>query len=47
MVNNAERLPKPPGGPDTGIRWDDLTDEKIAAIPLLAAQREAARRASR
>jgi len=33
--------------PDAGIRWDDLTDEKIAAIPLLAAQREAARRASR
>jgi 5-formyltetrahydrofolate cyclo-ligase len=23
-----------------GIRWDDLTEEKIAAIPLLAAQRE-------
>ena len=22
------------------IRWEDLTDEKIAAIPLLAAQRE-------
>jgi 5-formyltetrahydrofolate cyclo-ligase len=28
-------------GPRTtaGIRWDDLTDEKIAAIPLLSAQR--------
>jgi 5-formyltetrahydrofolate cyclo-ligase len=25
--------------PDTGISWDDLTEEKIAAIPLLAAQR--------
>lgn len=25
--------------PAAGIRWDDLTDEKIAAIPLLAAQR--------
>ncbi len=24
----------------TGIRWEDLTEEKIAAIPLLAAQRE-------
>ena len=23
-----------------GIRWEDLTEEKIAAIPLLAAQRE-------
>jgi hypothetical protein len=22
-----------------GICWDDLTEEKIAAIPLLAAQR--------
>jgi 5-formyltetrahydrofolate cyclo-ligase len=25
--------------PAGGIRWEDLTDEKIAAIPLLAAQR--------
>jgi 5-formyltetrahydrofolate cyclo-ligase len=25
--------------PATGICWDDLTEEKIAAIPLLAAQR--------
>ena len=25
--------------PAPGIRWEDLTDEKIAAIPLLAAQR--------
>jgi 5-formyltetrahydrofolate cyclo-ligase len=25
--------------PEAGIRWEDLTDEKIAAIPLLAAQR--------
>jgi 5-formyltetrahydrofolate cyclo-ligase len=32
--------------PDAGICWDDLTDEKIAAIPLLAAQRDAARQAS-
>ena len=27
--------------PDIGIRWDDLTEEKIAAIPLLSAQRAA------
>jgi 5-formyltetrahydrofolate cyclo-ligase len=26
--------------PAAGIRWDDLTDEKIAAIPLLAALRQ-------
>jgi 5-formyltetrahydrofolate cyclo-ligase len=25
--------------PIPGIRWEDLTEEKIAAIPLLAAQR--------
>ena len=25
--------------PHPGICWDDLTEEKIAAIPLLAAQR--------
>src|SRR5258708_2772088 len=25
--------------PTAGIRWDDLTEEKIAAIPLLSAQR--------
>jgi 5-formyltetrahydrofolate cyclo-ligase len=31
--------PRPPAG----IRWEDLTDEKIAAIPLLAAQRDAGR----
>jgi 5-formyltetrahydrofolate cyclo-ligase len=24
--------------PQAGLRWDELTDEKIAAIPLLAAQ---------
>ena len=29
--------------PAAGIRWDDLTEEKIAAIPLLAAQRAAQR----
>ncbi len=26
--------------PAAGIRWDDLTAEKVAAIPLLAAQRD-------
>src|SRR5207247_8543592 len=26
-------------GPAAGICWDDLTEEQIAAIPLLAAQR--------
>jgi len=30
------RGPRPPAG----ISWDDLTDEKIAAIPLLTAQRK-------
>jgi 5-formyltetrahydrofolate cyclo-ligase len=32
---------RPQHGPrwPAGIRWDDLTEEKIAAIPLLAAQR--------
>jgi len=25
--------------PAAGLDWDDLTEEKIAAIPLLAAQR--------
>jgi 5-formyltetrahydrofolate cyclo-ligase len=29
--------------PAAGIRWDDLTEEKIAAIPLLAAQRPGSR----
>ncbi len=28
--------------PAASIRWDDLTEEKIAAIPLLAAQRQQA-----
>jgi 5-formyltetrahydrofolate cyclo-ligase len=32
--------------PRAGICWDDLTDEKVAAIPLLAAQRDTTRRAS-
>jgi len=29
--------------PDVGICWDDLTEEKIAAIPLLSAQRASQR----
>ena len=29
--------------PSAGIAWDDLTDEKIAAIPLLSALRAARR----
>ena len=33
--------------PAAVIRWDDLTAEKIAAIPLLAAQREQAQREPR
>jgi hypothetical protein len=33
------RGPRPPAG----IVWDDLTDEKIAAIPLLAALRSTLR----
>src|SRR5579863_279506 len=32
----AGRAPRP----HAAIRWDDLTEEKIAAIPLLAAQRQ-------
>jgi 5-formyltetrahydrofolate cyclo-ligase len=28
-------------GPPVTIRWDDLTEEKIAAIPLLSAQQHA------
>ena len=31
----SRRGPRPAGG----IRWEDLTEEKIAAIPLLSAQR--------
>jgi 5-formyltetrahydrofolate cyclo-ligase len=27
--------------PAAGIHWDELTEEKIAAIPLLAARRAA------
>src|SRR5215471_11016341 len=34
---------RPGARPSAGIAWDDLTDEKIAAIPLLAAMRSARR----
>lgn len=44
------RTHRPPGGPPrhlprqaSGIAWEDLTDEKIAAIPLLSALRAAQR----
>ncbi|HUA28486.1 MAG TPA: 5-formyltetrahydrofolate cyclo-ligase [Streptosporangiaceae bacterium] len=33
--------------PAAGIRWEDLTEEKIAAIPLLAAQRRDSRQTRR
>ena len=36
----ARRGPRPTGG----IRWDELTEEKVAAVPLLAALRAAADR---
>jgi 5-formyltetrahydrofolate cyclo-ligase len=43
LVITPERIIdcRPRHGPRApiGIRWEDLTDEKIAAIPLLAAQR--------
>jgi 5-formyltetrahydrofolate cyclo-ligase len=35
----VECRPQPGPRPSAGICWDDLTQEKIAAIPLLAAQR--------
>ena len=44
LVVTPERIIdcRPLHGPraPAGIRWEDLTEEKIAAIPLLAAQRE-------
>jgi 5-formyltetrahydrofolate cyclo-ligase len=33
--------PRRPPRPTSGIAWEDLTEEKIAAIPLLSALREA------
>jgi 5-formyltetrahydrofolate cyclo-ligase len=43
FVVTPERLidcrPRREPRPTAGIRWEDLTEEKIAAIPLLAAQR--------
>jgi 5-formyltetrahydrofolate cyclo-ligase len=35
----ARRGPRPAAG----LHWEDLTEEKIAAIPLLAAQRHGRR----
>jgi 5-formyltetrahydrofolate cyclo-ligase len=40
------RAGRPPR-PSAGIAWDDLTEEKIAAIPLLSALRAAARTTDR
>ncbi|HEV2373996.1 MAG TPA: 5-formyltetrahydrofolate cyclo-ligase [Streptosporangiaceae bacterium] len=37
----VECRPRRETRPAAGIRWEDLTEEKIAAIPLLAAQRVA------
>jgi 5-formyltetrahydrofolate cyclo-ligase len=33
------RCPRPSGWQLPGLRWDELTDEKIAAIPLLGRMR--------
>lgn len=33
------RCPRPPGWSLPGLRWDELTDDKIAAIPLLESLR--------
>jgi 5-formyltetrahydrofolate cyclo-ligase len=40
VIDCRREGPRPAGG----IDWDDLTEEKIAAIPLLAAQRQLAER---
>jgi 5-formyltetrahydrofolate cyclo-ligase len=42
-VIDARALARPgvPPRTEAGIEWDDLTDEKIAAIPLLYALRAA------
>jgi hypothetical protein len=48
LIVTADRVidcrPRHGPRPAAGIRWEDLTPEKIAAIPLLAAQNEARRR---
>jgi 5-formyltetrahydrofolate cyclo-ligase len=36
-----------PARPTAGIEWDDLTEEKVAAIPLLSALRAARDRSGR
>jgi 5-formyltetrahydrofolate cyclo-ligase len=47
LIVTPERViecPRPKKGrPPAGIRWDELTDEKIEAIPLLARLRAARR----
>jgi 5-formyltetrahydrofolate cyclo-ligase len=40
-VIDARSRPGALSRPDAGSRWDDLTEEKIAAIPLLQALRAA------
>src|SRR6202020_2292513 len=42
-VIDARTRPGAPARPEAGIHWDDLTEEKIAAIPLLRALRAARR----
>jgi hypothetical protein len=38
MPTGAPRHDRVAGGPaEAGVQWDDLTEEKIGAIPLLAA----------
>src|ERR1700735_1658556 len=40
-VIDARARGRVPSRPEAGIEWDDLTEEKIAAIPLLSALRAA------
>jgi 5-formyltetrahydrofolate cyclo-ligase len=40
-VIDARARPGAPSRPQAGIEWSDLTEEKIAAIPLLRALRAA------
>jgi 5-formyltetrahydrofolate cyclo-ligase len=39
-VIDARARPGAPPRPERGIQWGDLTEEKIAAIPLLRALRD-------
>ena len=46
LIVTPERViecPRPKRRPPAGVRWEELTDEKIAAIPLLARLRAARR----